>query len=101
MAPDDLWPFARIAALARGQILRLQATSSQTATTEFGDVDLVDAALTVPEGGDRGTVNAAGEERVRLQPRAGVTVEIDNASVVRLQLPTLSWAAVQLQVEPK
>ena len=53
--------------------------------------------LTVPEGGDRHTVNAAGDERVRLRPLEGVTVAPTGVDVVRLRLPALSWAAVQLR----
>jgi alpha-N-arabinofuranosidase len=54
--------------------------------------------LTVPEDGDRHAVNTAGDEGVRLRPLAGVTVPADRTDVVRLQLPPLSWAAVQLNV---
>ncbi|SEP74601.1 arabinosylfuranosidase ArfA [Microlunatus flavus] len=53
--------------------------------------------LTVPEGGDRHSVNAADDERVRLQPLGGVSLE-GEGSVVRLRLPALSWSAVQLEV---
>jgi alpha-N-arabinofuranosidase len=134
------WPFARTAALARGEILRLHVESERTETAKYGDVALVDVSgtydaengtvalflanrgvdgpvdievdlrgltatgvlgaevLTVPEGGDRHSVNAAGDERVRLQPLTGVTVPDDRSDVVRLQLPALSWSAVQLGV---
>ena len=62
-------------------------------------VEVVGAeVLAVPEGGDRHSVNTAGDERVRLQPLDGVTVEGDRSDVVRLRLPALSWAAVQLKV---
>ena len=54
--------------------------------------------LTIPDGGDRHSVNAAGDERVGLRPLADVTVTEDRADAVRLQLPALSWAAVVLRV---
>jgi alpha-N-arabinofuranosidase len=43
------WPFARIARLARGRILRLAVESAQVPTKKFGDVDVVDAAATWDE----------------------------------------------------
>lgn len=43
------WPFARIAAMARGQILRLAVDADQVSTARFGDVDVVDAAATWDE----------------------------------------------------
>ena len=43
------WPFARIAHLARGRILRLAVDSGQIPTAKFGDVDAVDAAATWDE----------------------------------------------------
>ena len=136
------WPFARTAALARGDILRLHVDSDRTETARYGDVDLVDVSgtydaeaqtvalflanrgtdapadvevdlrgltatgvlgaevLTVPDGGDRHAVNTAGDERVRLRPLDGVTVAGERSDVVRLRLPALSWAAVQLEVAP-
>ena len=54
--------------------------------------------LTVPDGADRRAVNAAGDEQVRMRPLAGVTLAAERRDVVRLQLPALSWAAVQLSV---
>lgn len=134
------WPFARTAALARGDILRLHVDSDQTPTAQYGDVDLVDVSgtydaetqtvalflanrgteapadvevdlrgltaagllsaevLTVPDGDDRNAVNRPDDERVRLRPLDGVTVEGERSDVVRLRLPALSWAAVQLEV---
>ena len=136
------WPFARTAALAQGDILRLHVDSDRTPTAQYGDVDLVDVSgtydaetqtvalflanrgtdapadvevdlrgltatgvlgaevLSVPEGGDRNTVNRAGDERVRLRPLDGVSVEGERSDEVRLRLPALSWAAVQLAVTP-
>ncbi len=134
------WPFARTAALAQGEILRLHVESDRIDTDRYGDADLVDVSgtydaengtlalflanrsvdgpadvevdlrglsaeevvsaevLTVPDGDDRHTVNAAGDERVRLHPLADVTMPADRKDVVRLQLPALSWSAVQLKV---
>jgi alpha-N-arabinofuranosidase len=134
------WPFARTAALAQGEILRLHVDSDRGETAKYGDVDLVDVSgtydaasgtvalflanrsvdgaadvevdlrglaatgvlgaevLAVPDGDDRNAVNAAGDERVRLRPLPGVTLASDRQDVVRLQLPALSWAAVQLSV---
>lgn len=43
------WPFARMARLARGRILRLAVDASQIATARHGDVDAVDAAATWDE----------------------------------------------------
>lgn len=40
------WPFARMAQLARGSILRVAAHSDRTETAKYGDVDLVDASAT-------------------------------------------------------
>ena len=134
------WPFARTAALAQGEILRLHVESDRVETDRYGDAALVDVSgtydaengtvalflanrsldataevevdlrgltaanvvsaevLTVPDGGDRHTVNAAGEERVGLRPLEDVTVPADRTDVVRLRLPALSWSAVQLKV---
>jgi alpha-L-arabinofuranosidase len=134
------WPFARTAALARGDVLRLQVEADRVDTKRHGEADLVDVSgtydaengtvalflanrsldgpadveidlrglsaeevisaevLTVPEGGDRHSVNGPGEERVGLRPLADVIVAGDSSHTVRLQLPALSWAAVQLRV---
>lgn len=48
------WPFARMAALARGQILRTAVTSDRYSTAKFGDADLVDVSTTWDE--ENGTV---------------------------------------------
>ncbi|MEI7055623.1 alpha-N-arabinofuranosidase [Nocardioides sp. CCNWLW239] len=132
------WPFARMAALARGQILRLAVTADQIPTEKFGDVDVIDAAatwseadgrvalfvanrglkeasevtvdlrglgvagvvnaevLTIPEGGDRHTSNVeSAPDAVGLVPLRDVGVEDGS---VRLKLPPLSWAVVELEV---
>lgn len=133
------WPFARMASLARGQILRLAVSADQISTEKFGDVDVIDAAatwseadgrvalfvanrgldeasevtvdlrglgvtgvrsaevLTIPEGGDRHTSNVeSAPDAVGLVPLRDVGVE-DGA--VRLSLPPLSWAVLELEVE--
>ena len=134
------YPFARTAALAQGEILRLHVDSERTDTPRYGDAALVDVSgtydaengtvalflanrsvdgpadvavdlrglsaeevvsaevLTIPDGGDRHTVNAAGDERVGLRPLEDATVSGEKSDVVRLQLPALSWSAVQLRV---
>ncbi|MEP7763717.1 alpha-N-arabinofuranosidase [Sanguibacter sp. 25GB23B1] len=43
------WPFARMAALARGQILRTAVDSDRYESARFGDVDLVDVSATWDE----------------------------------------------------
>ncbi|WP_315093723.1 alpha-N-arabinofuranosidase [uncultured Cellulomonas sp.] len=54
--------------------------------------------LTVPEGGDRHTTNAQdAQDRVGLVPLDGVQAD---GGTVRLRLPALSWAVVELEVTP-
>ena len=48
------WPFARMAELARGQILRTEVVSDRVHTAKYGDADLVDVSATFDE--DRGRV---------------------------------------------
>ncbi|SDE04238.1 arabinosylfuranosidase ArfA [Auraticoccus monumenti] len=129
-------PFARTAALAKGQILQTVVSSDQHETARFGDVDTVDVAstydaangqvalflanrgldeaadvevelrglvadegavaevLTVPEGADRLTTNGPGQEGVGLRD---LEVGVQDGRV-RLSLPPLSWACVQVPV---
>lgn len=47
------WPFARMAQLAQGRVLRLAVDSSQTPTAKYGDVDAMDAAATWDEATGR------------------------------------------------
>jgi len=47
------WPFARMAALARGQILRTAVTSDRYESEKFGDVDVVDVSATWDEDNGR------------------------------------------------
>ena len=52
--------------------------------------------LAVPEGGDRFTANTVeAQDAVGLVPLDGVTVD---GGSVRLSLPALSWAVVELEV---
>ncbi|RWZ46149.1 alpha-N-arabinofuranosidase [Labedella phragmitis] len=48
------WPFARVAQLARGRVLRLAIDSSPVSTKRYGDVDAIDAAATWDE--ENGTI---------------------------------------------
>ena len=47
------WPFARMAELARGQILRTAVVSDKMATDVYGDADLVDVSATWDEENGR------------------------------------------------
>ena len=132
------WPFARMAEMARGEIMQLSLTSDQTPTAKFGDVEAVDAVatwdreagrlalfaanrslevsaevevslrglnadslvraevLTVPEGGDRHSVNVEKDpDAVGLVPLEEISV---GDGVLRFTLPALAWAAIQVKV---
>ena len=131
-------PFARMAALARGRILRLAVTSEEYPTARFGDVPVVDASgtwddesglltlflanrsldapadvetalrgldagrvvraevLTTGEGQDRHTVNTRqAPDRVAMTTLTDVQV---GDGTLRVRLPALSWAVIQLEV---
>ena len=131
-------PFARMAELAKGQILRTVVDSDKVETSRFGDADLVDVSATwneetgrmalffanrgleeaaevevalrgfdatrvtraevlaVPEGGDRFTKNTLEmQNQVGLIPLKGVKAAGDE---LKLTLPALSWAVVELEV---
>jgi alpha-N-arabinofuranosidase len=47
------WPFARMAALARGEILRAAVSSDRYETAKFGDADLIDVSATWDEESGR------------------------------------------------
>ena len=47
------WPFARMAALARGRILQAHVASDRMPTAEFDDVDIVDVSATWDEENSR------------------------------------------------
>jgi alpha-N-arabinofuranosidase len=47
------WPFARMAELARGEILRLAVKSDRVETAKYGDADVVDASATWDEENGR------------------------------------------------
>ncbi|GAA4157450.1 alpha-L-arabinofuranosidase C-terminal domain-containing protein [Gryllotalpicola daejeonensis] len=133
------WPFARMAELASGQILRTAQTGDRFDSTQYGDAPVVDAsttydeergrvavflanrgldeaadvtvtlrglaagevtraeALTVPEGGDRFTANTE-----QAQDAVGLTrldgVGVDEHGDLKVTLPALSWAVVELAV---
>ncbi|WP_287932393.1 alpha-N-arabinofuranosidase [Arthrobacter sp.] len=131
-------PFARMAELAKGRILRTNVVSDKVETARFGGADLVDVSATwneetgrmalffanrgleaaadvdvalrgfearrvtraevlkVPEGGDRFTRNTLeAQDRVGLVPLDGVSAAGDELKVT---LPALSWAVVELEV---
>ncbi|WP_456284513.1 arabinosylfuranosidase ArfA [Microbacterium sp. JZ101] len=67
------WPFARMARLAQGRILRLAVDSSQTSTRKFGDVDAIDAAATWDEAS--GTIALFVANR-SLEEAGDVTVDL-------------------------
>jgi len=76
------WPFARIAHLARGRILRLAVDSGQVPTAKFGDVDAVDAAATWDE--------QAGQVALFIANRS-----LDEPTEVTLELRGLAATAVR------
>jgi alpha-N-arabinofuranosidase len=132
------YPFARMAELAKGQILRTAVSSDKYETATFGGADLVDVSATwdeengrvalflanrgleeaadvevalhgfeagtvrraevleVPEGKDRHAANnpQVGEQ-VGMKPLEGVKAA---GNELRLTLPALSWAVVELDV---
>lgn len=131
-------PFARMAELAKGQILRLSVDSDTYENARFGGTDLVDVSATwneesgrvalffanrgleeaadvevalrgfdarrviraevleIPEGGDRFTANAqTSQDQVGLKPLEGAKA---SGSELRLTLPALSWAVIELEV---
>ncbi|GAA4488145.1 alpha-N-arabinofuranosidase [Microbacterium panaciterrae] len=47
------WPFARMARMAKGRILRLAISSTKGTTAQYGDVDEVDAVATWDEASGR------------------------------------------------
>jgi alpha-L-arabinofuranosidase len=131
-------PFARMAELAKGMILRTHVDSDKYSNARFGDTDLVDVSATwdeengrlalflanrglaeaadvdvalrgfdagrilraevleVPEGKDRFAANLLETgEQVGLKQLAGVKAAGDE---LKLTLPALSWAVVELEV---
>lgn len=131
-------PFARMAELAKGQILRLSVDSDKYENARFGGTDLVDVSATwneetgrvalffanrgleeaadvevdlrgfdarrvvraevleIPEGGDRFTANTqSNPNQVGLKPLEGAKA---SGSELRLTLPALSWAVIELDV---
>lgn len=131
-------PFAAMAQLAKGQILRAAVISEKIPTKQFGDVDAVDLSatwdeengkvalflanreleeqaevevvlrgfavdavnrarvLSIPEGGDRFTINGIDTQNgVGLVPLGNVNAVGDT---ITLTLPAVSWAVVELEV---
>ncbi|MDN3310092.1 alpha-N-arabinofuranosidase [Microbacterium oryzae] len=76
------WPFARMAQLAKGRILRLAVESSQIPTRKFGDVDAVDAAATWDEAD--GTVALFLANR-SLEESGEVTVDLRGLSATAIR----------------
>lgn len=72
------WPFARIAELARGRILRLAVESTQIPTAKFGDVDAVDAAGTWDQESGRVSLFLANRS---MDEAADVTLELRGLGV--------------------
>jgi alpha-N-arabinofuranosidase len=131
------WPFARMAELAQGQILRTVTSGDKFDSKQYGDADVVDVSathdadagrvavflanrgleeradvtmtlrgfqagrltraevLTVPEGGDRFTANTEdAQDAVGLSKLEDATVEDGQ---LRVSLPPLSWAVVEIE----
>ena len=75
------WPFARMASLARGQILRLAVSADQLATEKFGDVDVIDAAATWSEADGRVALFVANRG---LDEASEVTVDLRGLGAARV-----------------
>ncbi|AQP48340.1 alpha-L-arabinofuranosidase [Tessaracoccus aquimaris] len=132
------WPFALMARMAKGRVLRVAVDASKESTKRYGDVDSVDAAATwdeangrialflanrsmdsdgdvtvdlrglsasairsaevlaIPEGGDRLTANTeVAQDAVGMRKLESVGIE---DGVLRVTLPPISWAAIELDV---
>ncbi|GAB3268511.1 alpha-N-arabinofuranosidase [Arthrobacter pigmenti] len=132
------WPFARMAAMARGQILHTNVESDKYENLRYGDTDLVDVSSTwdeetgrvsfffanrgleeaadvdvalqgfnnarvlsaevlqIPEGKDRFTTNnLPNPDNVGLVPLHDAKAA---GSELRVNLPALSWAVVEVEV---
>jgi alpha-N-arabinofuranosidase len=131
------WPFARVAELAQGQILRTVTSGDKFESKQYGDADVVDVSathdadagrvavflanrgleenadvtmtlrgfqagrvtraevLTVPEGGNRFTANTEdAQDAVGLAKLEDATVEDGQ---LRVSLPPLSWAVIEIE----
>lgn len=75
------WPFARMASLARGQIMRLAVSADQIPTEKFGDVDVIDAAATWSESDGRVALFVANRG---LDEASDVTVDLRGLGVARV-----------------
>ncbi|HLS91877.1 MAG TPA: alpha-N-arabinofuranosidase [Microbacterium sp.] len=78
----SFWPFARMSALARGQILRLAVSSDQVETKKFGGVDAVDAAATWDEETGRVALFVANRS---LEDAADVSLDLRGLSASRVR----------------
>lgn len=78
----SFWPFARMSALARGQILRLAVSSDQVETKKFGGVDAVDAAATWDEETGRVALFVANRS---LEDAADVSLDLRGLSASRIR----------------
>ncbi len=86
---STFWPFARMAALARGQILRAIVRSDRYETARYDAVDLVDVAATWDEDAGRVALFLAHRG---LDEAADVTVDLrgfDVGAVVRAEVLTV------------
>ncbi|MET0933997.1 MAG: alpha-N-arabinofuranosidase [Mycetocola sp.] len=75
------WPFARMAALARGRILLVRVASDRMATARFGDADIVDASATWDEEASRVALFLANRH---LDEAADVTVALNGFRAERI-----------------
>ena len=77
----SFWPFARMASLAHGQILRLAVSADQIPAEKFGDVDVIDAAATWSEAEGRVALFVANRG---LDEASDVTVDLRGLGVERV-----------------
>jgi alpha-N-arabinofuranosidase len=83
------WPFARMSALAKGEILRLATRSDRFDTAKYGDADVVDASATWDEESGRIALFLANRG---LDESAEVAVSLrgfENARVVGAEVLTV------------
>lgn len=67
------WPFARMAALARGRILQASVVSDRVQTAQYGDADIVDVSATWDEENSRVALFLANRS---LDDAAGVEIAL-------------------------
>ncbi|WP_417564359.1 alpha-N-arabinofuranosidase [Microbacterium sp.] len=76
------WPFARMSAFARGEILGARVSSDRYPTVRFGDVDVIDASATWDAETGRIAVFAANRG---LDEAAHVTVQLHGFAATRIE----------------